>query len=72
MRIVANAKRQKRESEQNTQDILSDFRQDEYLSNIYVKYIEQDYSSLNENMVILVVDRSASLAIELEEKDEKQ
>lgn len=72
VRIVANAKRQKRESEQNTQDILSDFRQDEYLSNIHVKHIEQDYSSLNENMVVLIVDRSASLAIELEEKDEKQ
>jgi hypothetical protein len=72
VRIVTNAKRQKRESKQGTRDILSNFRQDEYLSNIHVKYIEQDYSSLNENMVILVVDRSASLAIELEEKDERQ
>jgi signal transduction histidine kinase len=72
VRIVTNAKRLKREEEQDTQDILSDFRQDEYLSNIHVKYIEQDYSSLNENMVILVVDRSASLAIELEERDERQ
>jgi signal transduction histidine kinase len=77
VRIVTNAKRQKRESEQDTQDILSGLRQNEdlsniYLSNIHVKYIEQDHSSLNENMVILVVDRSASLAIELEEKDEKQ
>jgi signal transduction histidine kinase len=72
VRIVTNARRQKRDSEQDTRDVLSDFRQDEYLSNIHVKYIEQDYSSLNENMVILVVDRSASLAIELEEKDEKQ
>jgi signal transduction histidine kinase len=70
--MVTNAKRQKRESEQDTRDILSDFRQNEDLSNIHVKYIEQDYSSLNENMVILVVDRSVSLAIELEEKDEKQ
>jgi two-component system, OmpR family, sensor histidine kinase VicK len=71
VRMVTNAKRQKRESEQDTRDILSDFRQNEDLSNIHVKYIEQDYSSLNENMVILVVDRSVSLAIELEEKDEK-
>lgn len=72
VKIVTNAKRQKRESGQDTQDILSDLRQDEDLSNIHVKYIEQDYSSLNENMVILVVDRRASLAIELEEKDGKQ
>jgi signal transduction histidine kinase len=72
VRIVTNAKRLKREEEHDTRDILSDFRQNEDLSNIHVKYIEQDYSSLNENMVILVVDRSASLAIELEEKDERQ
>ncbi|HEU4824516.1 MAG TPA: HAMP domain-containing sensor histidine kinase [Nitrososphaeraceae archaeon] len=72
VRIVTNAKRLKKERGQDTQDILSNLRQNEDLPNIHVKYIEQDYSSLNENMVILVVGRSASLAIELEEKDERQ
>jgi hypothetical protein len=31
--------------------------------------MDRDYSSLNENIVILVGDRKASLAIELEEKE---
>ena len=34
--------------------------------------MEWDYSSLNENTVILVVDRRASLAIELDKKEKGQ
>jgi hypothetical protein len=34
--------------------------------------MERDYSSLNKNIVILAVDRRASLAIELEEKEKWQ
>jgi two-component system, OmpR family, sensor histidine kinase VicK len=50
--------------------LLFDLKQGERVpSNIHIKHIEKDYSSLNENMAILVVDRKASLAIELEEKE---
>jgi two-component system, OmpR family, sensor histidine kinase VicK len=53
--------------------LLSDLKQGEgALCNIHIKHIEQDYSSLNENMAILVVDRKASLAIELEEEEKEK
>jgi signal transduction histidine kinase len=76
VKIVTNADRQMRGREEGSNVSLDLGQKDsnekgegnkEKLSNIQVKYIERDYSSLNENIVILVADRRASLAIELEE-----
>jgi signal transduction histidine kinase len=78
VKILSNAGGSKDEVEKNNEQreeegetILSSLKQEE-MPNIHVKYIEQDYSSLNENMVILVVDRKSSLAIELEENREME
>ena len=45
VKILTNAQIQKRVKEEDSQDILTNLAQGE-LSNIHVKYIEQDYSSL--------------------------
>jgi two-component system, OmpR family, sensor histidine kinase VicK len=72
VKILTNAEREK-EKKPGAKDLLSDLKQgEEALSNIHIKHIEQDYSSLNENMAILVVDRKASLAIELEEEEKEK
>ena len=73
IKILTNAEHQIRENKDgmNVSSILGQAEREaegKKLSNINVKYMEQDYSSLNENIVILVVDRRASLAIELEER----
>lgn len=70
VKILTNAEKEKKPG---AKDLLSDLKQGEgALSNIHIKHIEQDYSSLNENMAILVVDRKASLAIELEEEEKEK
>lgn len=72
VKILTNAEREK-DKKPGAKDLLSDFKQEEgVLSSIHIKHIEQDYSSLNENMAILVVDRKASLAIELEEEEKEE
>jgi signal transduction histidine kinase len=73
VKILTNADRQLDQKEEGGRYVSSfslgreDGGLEKKLSNIQVKHIEQDYSSLSENIVILVVDRKASLAIELEE-----
>lgn len=72
VKILTNVDREK-QKKPSAKDLLSDLKQGEgALSNIHIKHIEQDYSSLNENMAILVVDRKASLAIELEEEEKEE
>ncbi|HEX5977515.1 MAG TPA: HAMP domain-containing sensor histidine kinase, partial [Nitrososphaeraceae archaeon] len=73
IRILTNAGRQLNQKEQGGRYVPSSTpgQEDEdetKFSNIQVKHMERDYSSLSENIVILVVDRRASLAIELEER----
>ncbi len=67
--------RESEEEEEEDSNTSSSVREDwegKKPSNIQVKYMERDYSSLNEDIVILVVDRRASLAIELDEKEKRQ
>ncbi len=70
VKIITNAQPRKGTDEEKNYDpdILIDMKQGD-LPNIQVKYIEQDYSSLKENMVILIADRKESLAIELEDEE---
>ncbi len=73
VKIVTNADRQIRGKEECSDVSLGLGQEDnnekgeaENPSNTQVKCMERDYSSLNENIVILVADRKASLAIELD------
>jgi signal transduction histidine kinase len=76
VKILTYPDRWPRESEEeddsNTSSSVREDWEGQKPSNIQVKYMERDYSSLNEDIVILVVDRRASLAIELDEKEKRQ